>query len=122
MPAKSMAAGMLTLALAGVLVTGCTSGPSTKEQICASFDALGTQLTEGNGIIGNPLFHKAGALADVASRYHGEPNLAVDATALRRIADSDSTSGVELTRATVHIAQLCGHPLGTNALFGNTKR
>jgi hypothetical protein len=115
-----VAAGLSALVLTSVLISGCTSGPSTKEQVCTSFDALGTQLLQGNGIIGNPLFHKAAALADMAGRYPGSPNLADDAKALHRIAGGDSTSGMELTRATTHIAQLCGHPLASNALFGNT--
>jgi hypothetical protein len=54
----------------------------------------------------------------VAGRYSGTPSLAGDAAALDKIAKSDSTSGAELTRATTHIAEMCGHPLGTTILFG----
>ncbi len=106
-------------ALPAVALTACfAGGPTSKADVCASFTALDKQLLEGNGIIGNPLFHKARDLADVAGRYSGTPSLAGDAAALDKIAKSDSTSGAELTRATTHIAELCGHPLGTTILFG----
>jgi hypothetical protein len=114
---KYLAATALS-ALVALPLAGCSSGPATKDQVCSSFDALGNQLLQGNGSIGNPLFHKAGDLADVASRYQGSPSLAADAAALKKIAKSDSTGGPELMRATTHVANLCGHPLGTNALFG----
>lgn len=118
MPAKSVLVGVSALVMAALLPAGCSTGPSTREQVCGSFDALGSQLLQGNGIIGNPLFHKVGNLADVAGRYHDGPDLTADAKALHRIAGSDSTSGTELMQATTHIAALCGHPLATNALFG----
>jgi len=54
----------------------------------------------------------------VASRYQGGQSLSGDAAGLRRVADSSSTSGAQLMNATTHIADLCGHPLRTNALFG----
>ena len=97
---------------------GCTSKPATREEVCRSFDRLGVQLLQGNGIIGNLLFHRADELSDIAGRYHGENELSADAEALHHIAQSDSTSGDELMKATRHIADLCGHPLGMNALFG----
>jgi hypothetical protein len=100
--------------LTAATLTGCSRGPSTREEVCASFDTLGQQMTEGNGVIGNPLFHKAGALADVAERYPGSPGLADDAKRLHRIANADSTSIEQLLNATTHIADLCGHPLGLN--------
>jgi hypothetical protein len=114
---RNYVAGLALLATTS-LMPGCSLGPSNKDDVCASFDALDQQFTHGNGIIGNPLFHKAGSLADVADRYNGQPSLAGDAAALHKIAKSSATSGVELSRATTHIAQLCGHPLGTNALTG----
>jgi hypothetical protein len=108
---------LTVVALATMLVAAC-GGPTTKDEVCDSFDALGTQLLQGNGILGNPLFHKAKALADIAGRYDGDPDLSGDADRLQDIADSDSTSGLELMNATARIAELCGHPLSTNALFG----
>ncbi len=106
------------LVIIGVVLVGCTSTPATREDVCKSFDRLGVQLFQGNGIFGNPLFHRADELSDLAGRYHGANDLSVDAKALHDIAESDSTNGDELMSATRHIADLCGHPLGTNALFG----
>ncbi|MBM7790444.1 hypothetical protein [Tenggerimyces flavus] len=68
-------------------------------------------------ILGNPLFRKADLLSDVAERYE-ERDLSADAAALERIADADSTNGNELRNATMGIADLCGHPLGFNRIFG----
>jgi hypothetical protein len=110
---------VVSLAAAGSLLAGCATGPTDKAQVCAAFDELGTQLMQGNGVFGNPLFTKAEDLADVADRYQGGPSLAGDAAALEEIADSDSTSGAELMSATGSIATLCGHPLAMNALFGD---
>lgn len=108
----------LCLAVAGaVFVGGCATGPTTKEEVCQEFDELGTQLLQGNGIFGNPLFTKAGVLSNVADRYE-ERDLSADAAALDRIADADSTSGYELMNATRGIADLCGHQLGLGR-FGN---
>ncbi len=102
---------------ATVAAGGCTSGPSTKAEVCGAFDELGAQLLQGNGIIGNPLFRKAGRLSDIADRYE-QKDLSRDAAALDRISDADSTSGNELMNATMGIADLCGHPLGIGRLFG----
>ena len=109
---------LTAVTLATMLVVAGCGGPTTKQEVCDSFDALGTQFMQGNGIFGNPLFHKAEDLAGIAGRYDGEPDLSGDADRLQEIADSDSTSGLELMNATTHIAELCGHPLATNALFG----
>ena len=103
---------------AATVLFGCSSTPSTEDEVCAAFDELGMQILEGNGIIGNPLFRKTDELADLTGRYEGPPDLSADAEALREIADSDSTSGQELMNASMGIADLCGHPLGTNALLG----
>jgi hypothetical protein len=102
-------------ALGGVLVSGCSAGPSTKDAVCTSFNDLGTQLVQGNGLFGNPVFHKAGDLGDLASRYPAR-DLSANAAALKNIANSDSTSGQELMSATDQIADLCGHPLAMNVL------
>lgn len=113
------ATAVVSLAAAGMLLSGCASRPAEKAEVCATFDDLGTQLMQGNGVFGNPLFNKTEDLAGVADRYVGTPSLVDDASALEQIADSDSTSGAELIAATGSIATLCGHPLGTNALFGD---
>ena len=108
-----------SLAAAGMLLPACATQPTDKTEVCAAFDELGTQLLEGNGVFGNPLFNKAEDLADIADRYEGGPSPTGDATALEAIADSDATSGAELMAATESMATLCGHPLGTNVLFGD---
>jgi hypothetical protein len=107
------------LSAVAAIVVGCSSTPATEAEVCSLFDELGTQLLEGNGIIGNPLFRKTEQLADLASRYEGAPDLTADAEALQQIADSDSTSGEELMNASMGIANLCGHTLGINAMFGS---
>lgn len=106
---KRAATGFAAIS-AAIMLGGCTSSPSTQADVCKSFKELGDQLLRGNGVIGNPLFHKADALSHVASRYHGQ-DLSVDARALHRIAKSDSVSGEDLMNATTRIANLCGHPL-----------
>ncbi|MEU6175537.1 molybdenum ABC transporter substrate-binding protein [Streptantibioticus parmotrematis] len=99
-------------ALALVVACGAPAGrPASRAEVCQGFDALGDQLLQGNGVFGNPLFHKAGDLAGLASRYQGQPDLSRDAAALHRIAGADSTTGADLMDATVNIATLCGHPL-----------
>ncbi|MEV6316760.1 molybdenum ABC transporter substrate-binding protein [Streptomyces sp. NPDC051776] len=102
------AAGCLMLA-----AVGCekVAGPSSKAEVCKGFDELGRQLLEGNGIIGNPLFHEADELGDLAEHYEGTADLAQDADRLHGIADADSTTNVELIDATQQVAALCGHPL-----------
>jgi hypothetical protein len=110
---------VVSLAVAGMLLSSCATEPADKAEVCTTFDDLGTQLLQGNGVFGNPLFSKTEDLADIADRYEGSPSLAGDAAALGEIADSESTSGAELIAATESIASLCGHPLATNALFGD---
>jgi hypothetical protein len=101
-------------ALLAVALAGCATEPSTKQDVCASFDELSEQIPQGNGFIGNPLFNRVKDLADVASRYEGEPDLSGDAADLKQIGESDSTTILEIMNATDDIAQLCGHPLGLN--------
>lgn len=105
---------VLSLACAPAL-TGCSSGPSTKQELCAAYDDLGRQVLQGNGIIGNPVFHKAESLGDAAARYP-DTDLSADAAALKKIASSKSTSGIELSAASRGVARVCGHPL--SYLFG----
>jgi hypothetical protein len=107
-----------TIGLVAVLLAGCSSGPSTKAEVCSSFDSLGTKLMHANGILDNGIFDEAGNLGDTAGRYQGA-DLSRDASALKKIADSSSTSGAALMNATGEVANLCGHPLALNALFGN---
>ncbi|HEX4220925.1 MAG TPA: hypothetical protein VHZ97_01040, partial [Pseudonocardiaceae bacterium] len=92
-------------------IAGCASGPTTRTEVCQQFDDLGQKYLATNGFFGNSVFDEAGDLADTASRYPG-PDLSTDANALSQIANTNSTSGLELINATTHIAQLCGHPLG----------
>jgi hypothetical protein len=116
---RIMSHAWLVAAVAAVTVgtAGCASGPSTKSELCASFNTLDQQLLKGNGVFGNPLFRAADDLGDVAARYP-DATVSRDGAALHKIADSDSTSGGELMDATGHIANVCGHPLGLGALFG----
>jgi hypothetical protein len=102
------------VASAGVLILGgCSSGgPATETQLCKQFDSLGSQLLQGNGIIGNPLFHATKELGDLARRYPNNVGVAADGAALKKIGGGESLSGGDLENATQHIADVCGHPLG----------
>jgi hypothetical protein len=117
MSTRSVAALAAALFTA-VALSGCSTQPSTRAQVCTTFGELGDQFVKGNGIIGNPLFHKADDLSDIAGRYAGS-DLSADAKALHKLAKSDSVTGLQLMNATSHIAQLCGHPLAVPSLFGN---
>jgi hypothetical protein len=105
-----------TAALIALTIAGCSTGPTTRAQVCGQFDDLGQKVLASNGFFDNAVFDEAGNLADTASRYPGAPNLSSDASALSDIANSNLTSGLVIENATTHIAELCGHPLG----FGTT--
>ena len=103
--------GVLASALvAALFLSGCAFGPSSKTDLCASFDDLGSQLTRGNGVFGNPLFKAAGNLGAVAARFP-DTSVTADGAQLNAVAKSDSTSIGELMNATQHIARVCGHQL-----------
>jgi len=38
--------------VSAAVLCGCASGPSTKVEVCKTFDELGIQLMQGNGILG----------------------------------------------------------------------
>ncbi|MCQ4040881.1 molybdenum ABC transporter substrate-binding protein [Streptantibioticus rubrisoli] len=111
-PHRAFAA--LVLVTATVALAGCggESGPSSRAEVCRSFDKLGDRMLAANGVFDDPLFHQTGDLAGLTSRYPGPPDLSADAARLHRIAGSNSTTGADLLAATEHIADLCGHPLG----------
>jgi hypothetical protein len=102
---------VLAAIAAAVLVSACSLGPTSKEEVCKSFTELGASFNDANGIFDNAVFRRAGALADVAERYNGGSTLKNDAKALSDIADSNRTNGVALLNATQQIAKLCGHQL-----------
>lgn len=109
-----------TAALTALGVAGCALGSTTRADVCQRFDDLGTKVANANGFFDNPVFTEAGDLADTAGRYPGTPNLSGDAASLKDIADSDSTSVLDLENATRHIAELCGHPFGMGTTdYGN---
>jgi hypothetical protein len=87
-------------------------GPSTQAELCKQFDALDSQVLQGNGIIGNPLFHASKKLGDTAKRYPSNAGVTSDGQALTKLSGGSSLSGTDLENATQHIADLCGHPLG----------
>jgi len=91
-------------------LTSCSSGPSSRQEVCSAFDKLGDQFLQGNGIIGNPLFHRAGDLADAAQRFTSQ-GVRADGVMMDKVAHSHSVSGADLMSATGRIADLCGHPL-----------
>jgi hypothetical protein len=100
---------LVTLLLAAALpIAGCSQGPSTKEEVCTSFDHLREKAVGANGLWDNAVFHKAGELSGLAGRYEGT-DLSADAAALKKIADSDSTTVFALEKATTSISRLCGH-------------
>lgn len=89
------------------VLAACSSGPATKDQVCADYDTLASAVVKGNGF-GNPVFVAAKDLADTASRYSPQEQLASDAKSLQAIGESGSTSAGDLEDATRSIAALCG--------------
>lgn len=95
-----------------VALTGCSFGPTTKDEVCESFQDLAHSVSNANGIFDNAIFSDAGTLSSVAGRYEGGEQLKSDAEALDAIADSKSTSVLALMNATQQTARLCGQQLG----------
>lgn len=106
------------VAAVAVLVASCSLAPTTKDDVCAGFTALGDSFLSANGVFDNAVFNRAGDLSSLAARYRGGETLKADVDALDKISDSESTTGVELMNATTRIANLCGHPLALNSLPG----
>jgi hypothetical protein len=108
---------MLALMVSGATVTGCfSSEPTTRAALCEKFDALGTELMTTHLLSDNAVFRRARDVADAAAHYEAAPAVQAEAKRIRKIADSDSTSGVELLNATTAVADVCGHPLGLGDL------
>jgi hypothetical protein len=109
---------LLALAAATVVLAGCfNSEPTTKAALCEKFDALGKELLTTHVFSDNAVFRRAGDMADAAERYEASPAVQAEAKRIRKIADSDSTSGAELMNATRTVANECGHPLGLGTSF-----
>jgi hypothetical protein len=104
-------------ALIAVLTAACSLAPTSKDQVCASYQSLLGQISVGNLGFGNPLFTDAGDLSRVADRYTGG-GLSADAAALDKISGADSTSIYELAKATTHIATLCKKSIATSFFTG----
>lgn len=92
-------------------LAACATGPVDRRALCTEFDTLGKDFLMGNGFFDNAVFSSADDLADLARRYQGG-DLTQDADALQKIADADSTNGLQLMSATSGIAEVCGHELG----------
>ncbi|MFC7511495.1 hypothetical protein ACFQV4_16445 [Streptomyces thermocarboxydus] len=88
---RRVAAALVVAGLFTATTAGCSTGPTTQEEVCDKYDSLGNRLGIGQ-VFGNPVFSAAGDLADVAGRYEGPEDLSADAERLESIADSDSTS------------------------------
>lgn len=109
---------VLAASLMLVVATGCVhSAPTTKAALCQKFDALGEELLSTHLFSDNAVFRRAGDLADAAERYDASASVKAEAERIHKIADGDSTSGVQLLNATQAIADVCGHPLGIGNLF-----
>jgi hypothetical protein len=109
-------ASLLALGLAAVVLAGCLSRePTTRAALCEKFDALGKELLTTHILSDNAVFRRAGEMADAAERYQASAAVKAEAKRLRKIADSDSTSGGQLLDATQAVADECGHPLGIGA-------
>lgn len=108
---------LLVAAVLAMLASACSLAPTSKDQVCASYQSLLSQIPIGNLGFGNPLFTDAGDLSRVADRYTGG-GLSSDATALQKISDADSTSILEISQATTHIAALCKKSVGSSLFSG----
>jgi hypothetical protein len=60
---------------------------------------------------------RARDVAEAAEHYEAAPAVQAEAKRIRKIADSDSTTGTELLNATRAVADVCGHPLGFGDLY-----
>ena len=110
---------LLALLVSGATITGCfSSEPTTRAALCEKFDALGTELMTTHILSDNAVFRRARDVADAAEHYEAASAVKAEAKRIRKIADSDSTSGLELRNATRAVADVCGHPLG----FGDLDR
>jgi hypothetical protein len=99
--------------VSAVVLTGCLSWePTTKAALCERFDELGNELLTTHVLSDNAVFRRAGDMADAAERYEASRAVQAEAARIRRIADSDSTTGTQLLNATQSVADVCGHPLG----------
>lgn len=97
-------------------LSGCSSSPATRDDVCEKYDALAQQVRQGNGF-GNPVFDAIDDLAGVSASYEGA-DLKADADQLKQIGDSGSTSVGELENATQAIANECdAAPLSMQALM-----
>jgi hypothetical protein len=104
---------LLALVAATSALTGCfSSEPTTKAALCERFDALGKELLTPHILSDNAVFRRAGDLADAAARYEASAAVQAESKRIRKIADSDSTSGGQLLNGTQAVAGVCGHPLG----------
>ncbi|MHA6622487.1 hypothetical protein [Pseudonocardia sp. DLS-67] len=112
---------IVLIVLAATVAAGCASGPVDRNDLCEGFDRLDEAVATGNTGIGNPLFEAAGDLADLADGYPGG-HTSTDASALRTIADSDSTDINELRNATMQTSTICERPpVGLGGLMGGRK-
>ena len=109
---KRSSTNILSTLLVPVLSACSSGGPTTRADLCKEFSALGHQLLQGNGVIGNPLFRQTKELGSVAKRYEDDAGVQSDGKALIKIGKSDSLSGADLMDASRHIGDVCGHPLG----------
>lgn len=104
-------AGAASAITAISVLSGC-GGPAAKAEVCESFSQVGTQLLQGNGIIGNPLFNSVKNLGSTAQRFEGDPGVISDGQKLAELGGKDTLSDNDLRNASTNIANLCGHPLG----------
>ncbi|MFE3327946.1 molybdenum ABC transporter substrate-binding protein [Streptomyces sp. NPDC059176] len=113
---------LAVLGVAGVLsvmyLAGCfeDKSPTNKEQVCTAYAELGNRVRVANGVIDNLVFRKAGEVGDLAERYEGSEDLSEDAEALHEIADSSTTTLLELMQASKDIAALCNASLDSYVL------
>jgi hypothetical protein len=94
-----------------VFATACSTGPTTKQEVCEAYQELGTEFAGATGVYANGVFREAGDLSSVADRYEGGASLKSDAAALEKISDSKETDARELANATAAISTLCGKSL-----------
>jgi hypothetical protein len=114
---QRLSSSLLALVVSAAVLTGCfSSEPTTKAALCEKFDALGKELLTTHILSDNAVFRRARDMADAAQHYEAAPPVQAEAKRIRKIADSDSTSGVQLLNATQAVEDVCGHPLGLGGL------
>ncbi|GAB3659240.1 hypothetical protein GCM10027589_20240 [Actinocorallia lasiicapitis] len=101
------AAAVICLGLA-VLATGCSSGPSTKEELCDAYSDYKKEERAFHPINENGVFRALKKLGDVAGRYPEDAEVQEAGPKLKKLGESDSFYSSDASRLARPISSECG--------------